>query len=141
MKKQGSSLPIATGEFTASHSSILTQVSVTSEDGNVSVDDVTALWDTGSEFTGISKALAKRMGLKPLPQKQWIGYANGSSELSNTYRILITFPPSGRRADTYAYEFRGKGQDVIIGMNIIRNGRFMLEPTDDGGMKFTFTVG
>jgi hypothetical protein len=77
MKKQESSLPIATGEFTASHSSILTQVSVTSEDGN----------------------------------------------------------------DTYAYEFRGKWQDVIIGMNIIRNGRFLLEPTDDGGMKFTFTVG
>jgi hypothetical protein len=115
-------------------------VSVTSEDGSVSVDNVTALWDTGSEFTGISKALAERMGLKPLPQKQWIGYADGSSELSNTYRILITFPPSGRRADTYVYEFKGEGQDVIIGMNIIRNGRFLLEPTGDGGMKFTFTV-
>ncbi len=98
-----------------------------------------ALWDTGSVYSGISKSMAERMGLTPLPWKQRVDYADGESRDENVYHIHIAFPPSGRRADICAFEFRDDGQDIIIGMNIIRNGRFLLEHTDKG-VEFTFTL-
>ena len=121
-------------------SSILTQVSVASADKERETYDAIALWDTGSVYTGISKDLAERMGLKPLPWKQTMHYANGESREENVYHIHITLDDSGRRADILAFEFAGKQQDIIIGMNIISCGRFLLEPAEDGGTKFTFML-
>lgn len=66
-------------------------------------------------------------------------YANGESREENVYHIHIILDDSGRRADILAFEFAGKQQDIIIGMNIISCGRFLLEPTEDG-VRFTFTL-
>ena len=130
---------MTTAYFTPLCSSILTQVSVASADKERETYDAMALWDTGSVYSGISKDLAERMGLKPLPWKQTMHYANGESREENVYHIQVTFDDSGRRADILAFEFSSKRQDVIIGMNIISCGRFLLEPTDEG-VKFTFTI-
>ena len=132
---------MTTAYFTPLCSSILTQVSVASADKPSEMYDAIALWDTGSVYSGISKKMAECMGLKQMPFKQTVHYANGVSAEENVYHIHVTIDDSGRRADFLAFEFSGKDQDIIIGMNIIRNGRFLLEPTDGGGMKFTFTVG
>ena len=131
---------MTTAYFTPLCSSILTQVSVASADKERETYDAIALWDTGSVYTGISKDLAERMGLKPLPWKQTMHYANGESREENVYHIHITLDDSGRRADILAFEFAGKQQDIIIGMNIISCGRFLLEPAEDGGTKFTFML-
>ena len=130
---------MTTAYFTPLCSSILTQVSVASADKERETCDAIALWDTGSVYTGISKDLAERMGLKPLPWKQTMHYANGESRDENVYHIHITLDDSGRRADILAFEFAGKQQDIIIGMNIISCGRFLLEPTEDG-VRFTFAL-
>ena len=139
MKKQGSYLLTATAFITPPGLQILSQVSVASADKERETYDAIALWDTGSVYTGISKDLAERMGLKPLPWKQTMHYANGESREENVYHIHITLDDSGRRADILAFEFAGKQQDIIIGMNIISCGRFLLEPTEDG-VRFTFTL-
>ena len=126
--------------FTPSCSQILSRVNVASADGGTEERDAIAVWDTGSMYTGISKSLAERMKLKPLGWKQPIRYADGTADETNVYHIQIVFLPSGHRAEVLAFEFGDAAQDVLIGMNIIRNGRFLLEPTEDGGVRFTFSI-
>ena len=140
MKKQEISLLIATEYFTQSCSQIQSRVNVASADGRTEERDVIAVWDTGSMYTGISKSLAERIGLKPLSWKQPMRYADGTGDNANVYHIQIVFPLTGHRVDVCAFEFGDAAQDVLIGMNIIRNGTFLLEPTADGGARFTFTV-
>jgi len=140
MKKQGNSLLTATAYITPSCLQILTQVSVASGRGDGKREDAIAIWDTGAETCGISKKLAERLGLKPLGWKKVIRYADGTAREENVYLVSFFFPPSDYKATLYAFEFGDATQDVLIGMNIISNGTFLLEPTGDGGARFTFTV-
>lgn len=140
MKKQGSSLLTATAFITPSCSQILTQVSVASADNEHCPADAIALWDTGAESCGISKKLAERLGLKPLKWKKVVRYADGTVKEENVYLVCFFFPPNGYKATLYAFEFGDAAQDVIIGMEIIRHGRFEIEPMPDGNARFTFTL-
>ena len=112
---------MTTAYFTPLCSSILTQVSVASADKERETYDAIALWDTGSVYTGISKDLAERMGLKPLPWKQTMHYANGESREENVYHIHITLDDSGRRADILAFEF-------AVDNNLIHSYLILLMP-------------
>ena len=138
MKRQGSSLLTVTAYITPSCSQILSQVSVASDDGPV---DAIAVWDTGAESSGISKNMAERLGLKPLGWKKRIRYADGTVCDEDVYLVSFIFPPNGYMATLYAFGFGDAAQDVLIGMDIIRNGRFLIEPVGDGSARFTFTVG
>lgn len=129
-----------TAYITPSCLQILTQVNVASGRGEGKREDAIAIWDTGAESCGISKKLAERMGLKPLKWKKVIRYVNGDVREEKVYLVTIFFPPSDIKATLYAFEFGDAAQDVLIGMNIIRNGRFLLEPTEDGGARFTFSI-
>lgn len=140
MKRQGGSLLTVTAYITPSCSQILTQVSVASDRGGEPVD-ANAVWDTGAESSGISKKMAERLGLKPLGWKKRIRYADGTVREENVYLVSFIFPPNGYRATLYAFGFGDAAQDVLIGMDIIRNGRFLIEPVGDGSARFTFTYG
>ena len=118
---------------------IKTRVSVASADGDSHVDDAIALWDTGSELCGISKSLAERLGLKPVGKKP-ISYGDGEMVEENVYVVTLTFPPSGIRAMPYAVEFGSNDEDFIIGMNLLVNGTMLIEPAEDGCVRFSFTL-
>lgn len=66
-------------------------------------------------------------------------YADGKERKTKAYWILITFP-SGRQARVLATAHKAVDIDCIIGMDLICYGTFLLEPTDDGGLHFTFTL-
>lgn len=78
--------------------------------------------------------------MKPLGWKKIIRYANGTVREENVYLATIFFPSTDVKATLYAFEFDDTTQDVLIGMDIIRNGRFLLEPDGAGGTRFTFTA-
>ena len=138
MKKQESSLLIAKGEYTASCSQILTQVSVASGDNAHRVDNAVALWDTGATSSFVSQRLIECLGLKKVGETD-VRYANGKVETKDVYYVRLTFQPSGREISLHASLSDDTSQDFIIGMNIIRNGTFLLKPTDEG-VKFTFEL-
>lgn len=139
MKKRKDSLPIAEAKFDQSCSLIKTPVNVASVDGKKRYDNATALWDTGSEFCGISKRLAEHIGLKPIGTKL-VSYGDGVLKNENVYSVCLTFCPSGRCVVVYAAEYGSNEEDLIIGMNVIMNGMFLIKPTKEGGMTFSFTV-
>ena len=124
--------------FTPSYSRILTQVNVATIRGE-QWEDPTALWDTGSESSGISQELASRLGLKP---KAWgdVRYGNGAIQTEPIYVVRLRFPLTGHMAILEVKGFEDTAQDAIIGMDIISHGRFLLEPTEDGGARFTFSI-
>ncbi len=113
-------------------------MSVASVDKAHQVDNAIALWDTGATSCFISQALAERLKLKKIGETD-VRYANGKVEKKDIYSVYLTFQPSGREVQVYVTQSDDKSQDIIIGMNIIRNGTFLLEPTDDG-VRFTFTL-
>lgn len=139
MKKRNGSLLTVTAYITPSCSQILSQVSVASGDSEPL--DAIAVWDTGAESSGISKKMAERLWLKPLKWKKRVRYADGTVREENVYLVSILFPPNGYRATLYAFEFGDAAQDVLIGMDIIRNGRFLIEAIGDGSARFSFTYG
>lgn len=77
--------------------------------------------------------------MKPLGWKKVIRYANGTVCEENVYLATISFPSSDVKATLYVFEFDDTTQDVLIGMDVIRNGRFLLEPTKSG-VRFTFSI-
>ena len=129
-----------TAYITASCSSIRTLVSVASDKGDGQHEDAIAIWDTGSESSGISKQMAGRLGMKPLGWKKVIRYANGKTCEENVYLATIFFPSTDAKATLYLFEFDDTTQDVLIGMDIIHCGRFLLEPDGSGGVVFTFSI-
>ena len=138
MKKQRNTSLIAKGEYTAWCPSILTRVSVASADGKHRVDDAIALWDTGATDCFVSRRLIDELKLKKIGEMD-VRYADERVVTKDVYLVRLTFQPSGREIEIYASDTGEDSQDFIIGMNIIRNGRFLLEPTEDG-VSFTFTI-
>ncbi len=138
MKKKDECSLIATAEFTPPFSLIKTPVSLSSVKSGSKAVDAIAVWDTGSEYSGISKRLVKLLGLKK-PVDVLEKYPDGKVRKLKAYWVNITFP-NGREAHTMATAHESETIDFIIGMNMIRWGTFLLEPLPDEGMRFTFTV-
>jgi len=113
-------------------------VSVASADNVNRVDDAIALWDTGATVCFISRGMAERLRLKKIGESD-VGFANGAVERKDVFSIRLTFQPSGREIHLHVRQTDEDSQDIIIGMDVIRNGTFMLKPTGDG-VCFTFTV-
>lgn len=103
------------------------------------MDDAIALWDTGSEYCGISEDMAKRLHLRQIGV-QPTRYGDGARIEEPVYLVEVTFQPSGRKAQCYAVQNGDDSEDFIVGMSLIRAGTFLLEPTEDGGVHFTFTI-
>lgn len=137
MKMLNENLLIARGEYTQSQKWIQTLVNLSSGDGEKIALHATAIWDTGSTDSGISNILAAKLGL------EWTGTkavrdVNEVTKIQPKYDAFITFPQSGRKIRMEFVGFDGGGQDVLIGMDVIRHGMFIVEPKSDGGFTFAF---
>ena len=125
-------------DFTPSCSLIKTRVCLASADNSERMDDAIALWDTGSEYCGVSQKVVQRLGLKVIGYQK-TGYGDGTVKDEPVYAVCITFPLSGRRILVHAAEFAAEGEDFILGMNVIGNGTFRIEPIEEG-FRFTFSI-
>lgn len=136
MKKLNENLLIARGEFTTEAKWILSRVNLFSCDRLKKAIHVVALWDTGSMYNGVSNKLADALGLEKVGIQR-VRYGDNVMKSQPVYRADILFLDSGK---TFRWEFVGfdnEDQDVVIGMEAIRYGRFLIEPMA-GGFTFTF---
>jgi len=137
MKKSERCSLIATAEFTLSHPLIVTRVNVCSTDGKHRKDGAIALWDTGSEHCGVSKALAQELGLLQVGTRL-TRYGDKQVIEEPTYLVNIEIPQTGFKRSLLVVGFGDDSQDFIIGMPLIRTGIFHIEPKPDGGFRFVF---
>lgn len=139
MTKKEDYLLIAKGEFTPQCSSIRTPVSLHCVIGEGQQVDAVAIWDTGASRSGVSQRIVDLLGLKKSVDVLE-RYADGKVRKLKAYLIGLKFP-SGRKAHTVATAHKAKDIDFIIGMDLIRQGTFILEPMDDdGGVRFLFVL-
>lgn len=90
----------------------------------------TALWDTGATGTCITKRVVEELGLKP------IGKANcshpGGCEMRDRYLVSLVLPNKVGVQDISVVDVEQDGGiDVLIGMDIITMGDFVLTNARD----------
>jgi predicted aspartyl protease len=98
---------------------------------------VNALWDTGATNTVITKNIADKLNLKPQGQTKTY-HADGES-MTNIYYVNVLLPNNMGFAALRVTEGKLNGVDVLIGMDIIKQGDFAISHTD-GKTKFTFQM-
>lgn len=98
----------------------------------------TALWDTGTSTTVISPAIAEKLNLEPIGGMRM----NGLGGVQQSWLTLAYFRfPNGIVAGPFRMAVHElPSVDVLIGMDIISMGRFLLERKPDGGTKFMFIL-
>ena len=94
----------------------------------------TALWDTGATNTVITKAVAQSLNL-PITGKTMVNHAGRMSQVYK-HVVNIMLPNNVGIPFTEVTEGELKGCDVLIGMDIITKGDFVI--TNVGG-KTTFS--
>lgn len=96
------------------------------------------LWDTGTSTTVISPAIAYKLNLQPIGGMKM----NGLGGVQESWLTLAYFRfPNGTVAGPIRMAVHElPSTDVLIGMDIISMGRFLLEPKPDGGTKFMFVL-
>jgi hypothetical protein len=88
--------------------------------------ELCALWDTGSERTCISAKMVQALGLKPTADFLTVSSVHGS-ESAKMYMLDVVLPDKIRVANVLAPAIDIKNDfDLIIGMNIISMGLFVL---------------
>lgn len=97
-----------------------------------------ALWDTGTSTTVISPAIAEKLNLEPIGGMRM----NGLGGVQQSWLTLAYFRfPNGIVAGPFRMAVHElPSVDVLIGMDIISMGRFLLERKPDGGTKFMFIL-
>ncbi len=88
-----------------------------------------AMWDTGSDTTVLSARIVKELGLKPHMQGgiEGIGGATGS----NVYMVHLALPTGNMVTYIEAMESDFDDIDVLIGMDVISFGDFVLTNADN----------
>lgn len=86
--------------------------------------DFEAIWDTGATASAISKSVVQRVGLQPTGIAR-IHTAGGIHDC-NTFFISIMLPNKVGFAAVRVSECELTGADVLIGMDIIANGDFVI---------------
>lgn len=96
-----------------------------------------ALWDTGATNTLISSKVVKDLGLKPYGTSGFFS-ANGLVD-TNVYEIHLAIPSAGVVCNVLALEKDDENYDVVIGMDVISKGDFVLT-NYDGHSTFSFRL-
>lgn len=99
---------------------------------------VRGLWDTGTSTTVITPAVAAKLNLKPVGNMNLNGV--GGKRQSWVTIACLRFPNGVVAGPFYMAVQELPSTDVLIGMDVISMGRFLLERKPDGGTKFTFTL-
>lgn len=139
MKKLNENLLIAKGEFTRWQRWIVTRANLSSCDRSKTAIGAIALWDTGSMYNFVSNKLAADLGLEKIGM-QHVEFGDTLKQRQPVYRCDVTFMESDRTIRMDLIGFDNNGQDVIIGMEAIHRGTFLIEPKSDGGFTFSFYI-
>lgn len=100
------------------------------------------LWDTGATNSTISEKLAAKLPLQYLRHHN-VETAHGGDVSLAGYSNVSFMLVDGTAITPYATDvsdLNGQSMDAVVGMDIISQGTFTLEPTDDGGTRMTFTL-
>ncbi|MCQ2250836.1 MAG: hypothetical protein MJZ66_06975 [Bacteroidales bacterium] len=98
-----------------------------------------ALWDTGASCSLVSSRVVKALELVSVGKSGVSGY-NNSLDIKDTFHIHIGLPTGDIVTNLYAMECADNDDfDVIIGMDVIGNGDFVIT-NNDNTTKFTFRV-
>jgi predicted aspartyl protease len=103
---------------------------------------VIALWDTGSGDTGISKSLAKELGLARVKngKSHEVKMGAGGPFISNFHLIDILLSHGLQISNVKVSDYEDNGQfDIVIGMDIITMGDFAITG-DNGKTVFSFVI-
>lgn len=117
--------------------SIITLGNVVPYGGRTDFKTLRVLWDTGANFGGVSPELIREWDIKPDGFSE-IEIADGKKTLQPYYNMLVRFqdgPPFRFKASPVP----SKRFDVLVGMDIIAQGAFLIEPIGDG-TRFTFSI-
>jgi len=99
---------------------------------------VRGTWDTGTSTTVITPAVAAKLNLKPVGNINLNGL--GGRQMSWLTIAWLRFPNGIVLGPLYMAVQDLPSTDVLIGMDVISMGRFLLERKPDGGTRFTFTL-
>ena len=101
------------------------------------IEQLIGLWDTGATCSVISKQFAEKIGLVPF-KKGKVFHADGEA-IVNVYAINIFLPNHVAFSFVTVTEGKLNGFDMLIGMDIISKGDFVLS-NHDGKTSFSFRV-
>lgn len=96
------------------------------------------IWDTGATHTSIPLSTAKALGLTLGGEVMSMSVtAKGKSY---PCEFLLNFPSLGAIRVTEALAVEDMKTPLLIGMDVIKQGRMTIEPDGRGGVEFTFTI-
>lgn len=95
-----------------------------------------ALWDTGATYCLVSDNMISRLNLHPINQ---VKTSNAAGDMiTDLYSIGISIPNFASFGDVFAIRSGMKDYDLIIGMNLIKQGDFSIN-NYGGKTTFSFT--
>lgn len=100
------------------------------------------LWDTGATNSTISEHLAAKLPLEYLRHHN-VDTAHGGDVSLPGYSNVSFMLADGTAITPYVTDvsnLNSQSIDAVVGMDIISQGKFTLEPADDGGTRMTFTI-
>ncbi|MBO4849990.1 MAG: retroviral-like aspartic protease family protein [Prevotella sp.] len=86
---------------------------------------VRSLWDTGASISLISTRVAKVLALKSIGKTGVSGYNDGV-DVKDTFCVHIGLPTGDIVTNIMAMEFDSDEYDVVIGMDVICMGDFVI---------------
>ena len=92
-------------------------------------NNYTAIWDTGARMSSISKRVVDDLGLEPIGAIPVEGVHGEKS--ANVYMINITPPVGVKFFAIFVTEALMTSVDVLIGMDIIKYGDFLIANGDN----------
>ena len=99
---------------------------------------VRSLWDTGASISLISTRVAKVLALKSIGKTGVSGYNDGV-DVKDTFCVHIGLPTGDIVTNIMAMEFDSDEYDVVIGMDVICMGDFVIT-NKDGKTTFSFRI-
>lgn len=108
------------------------------QDGKMRGKQARGLWDTGTSVTVITPAIAEKLHLKPVGDMDM----NGLGGVQQAWRAVAFFRfPNGKNCGPLLVAVHElPSVDVLIGMDVISIGKFLIERKPDGGTRFTFDM-
>ena len=108
--------------------SVLTECDIYTADGR-KFHTERAMWDTGADTTIISSRIVKELNLQPYKQGGIAGI--GGATGSNVYLVHVLIPTGDVVTYVEVMESDFEDIDVLIGMDIIAFGDFLLTNADN----------
>lgn len=96
------------------------------------------MWDTGATYCGVSDRLVDKW---QLPIMGWAEMVIGDNTIIKRPAYIISLRlDDGSEHELVATRHELEGVDVIIGLTLISEGHFRIDPLPDIGMEFEFRL-